>query len=93
MPFLSGHENEFCWIEAAGKCACIHTIKGSRIVHQTLEELEKELDPAVFARVHESAIVRRDQVRRLRMMLGGNGIVEMKGGAEIPVSHQYFRGL
>jgi len=97
MPFLSGHEDvqmeEIRWIEAAGECVCLHTARGSRIVRQTLEEVERELDAVEFIRVHESAIVRREQVRGLRMLSGGDGIVEMDGGAEVRVGHQYFSGL
>ena len=97
MPFLSGHEDvqmeEIRWIEAAGECVCLHTARGSRIVRQTLEEVERELDAVEFIRVHESAIVRREQVRGLRMLSGGDGIVEMDGGAEVRVGHKYFSGL
>ncbi len=97
MHFLSGIDDvelaDVRWIEAAGECVCIHAAKGSRIVRQTLEEIEMELDPGVFVRVHESAIVRREQVRGLRMLSGGDGIVELDGGAEVRVSQQYFAGL
>ncbi len=81
------------WLEAAGECVCIHTGSGSLILRQTLEEIEMELEPEVFARVHESAIVRREQVRGLRVLPGGDGLVEMDCGSEVRVNRQYIMGL
>lgn len=37
----------------------------SFLLHQTITELERRLDPALFIRLHRSTIVRRDRIARL----------------------------
>ena len=97
MPFLNLQEEEqltdIRWIEAAGEYVCIHTSNGSRILRKALEEMEKALDPAIFVRVHESAIVSKSHIRGLRALSGGDGILQLEGGAEVRARIQYFSGL
>jgi two-component system response regulator AlgR len=44
----------------------LHVGPRSYLIHQTISELERKLDPAVFIRLHRSTIVRRDFVAGLR---------------------------
>ena len=44
----------------------LHLGKRSFMLHQTISALEQRLDPALFIRLHRSAIVRRDFIARLR---------------------------
>ena len=52
-------------IEAERDYMRLHLGERSYLVHQTLGELERRLDPAQFLRLHRSAIVRRDRIARL----------------------------
>lgn len=47
-------------IEAERDYMRLHVGPRSYLIHQTISELERKLDPAVFIRLHRSTIVRRD---------------------------------
>ncbi len=59
---------------------------GRRFLHDTrLQELERRL-PSGFVRVHRSHIANGAHVRGVRSLAGGRRMLELSGGAEIPVS-------
>lgn len=81
--------SEVTWIEASGNYACFHVATSRHLVRTTLATLETELDPAHFARVHRSAIVRLDCVRELRVLPGADVRAVLSDGTVIPVSERY----
>jgi two-component system response regulator AlgR len=52
-------------IEAERDYMRLHLGQRSFLLHQTITELERRLDPANFIRLHRSTIVRRDRISRL----------------------------
>lgn len=52
-------------IEAERDYMRLHVGPRSFLLHQTISELERRLDPALFIRLHRSTIVRRDRIARL----------------------------
>ena len=74
------------WIEAADQYVCLHTAEGEHLMRESMSQLESRLDPARFMRVHRSAIVALDRVRRLETQGGGAGRVLLKDGTWVPVS-------
>ena len=52
-------------IEAERDYMRLHVATRSFLLHQTITELERRLDPAEFIRLHRSTIVRRDRISRL----------------------------
>jgi len=52
-------------IEAERDYMRLHVGSRSFLLHQTITELERRLDPACFIRLHRSTIVRRDRIARL----------------------------
>lgn len=80
---------EIDWIEAQDDHAAIHAGARRYRVRQSLTALESRLDPARFARVHRSAIVRLDQVRELKTDgPGREAILLLRDGTELPVSRR-----
>jgi two-component system, LytTR family, response regulator AlgR len=65
---------------------------GSRsfLLHQTLGDLERRLDPARFIRIHRSTIVRRDFIARLRHDGLGSWYVILADGAEVRIGRSYL---
>jgi two-component system LytT family response regulator len=84
---------EVDWIEGCGNYARLHVGKGTHLVRTTLAALERELDPARFARVHRSAIVALDRVRELHSLGGGEYRVRLADGTQVPVSQRYRENL
>jgi two-component system, LytTR family, response regulator AlgR len=68
---------------------------GSRsfLLHQTLGDLERRLDPARFIRIHRSAIVRRDFIVRLRHDGLGSWYVILADGAEVRVGRSHLAAV
>jgi two-component system LytT family response regulator len=82
---------EIDWIEARDDYVGIHA--GARLyeVRESLAALERRLDPARFARIHRSALVRLDQVREWRAdPAGRDAVVVLRDGTELPVSRRRF---
>jgi two-component system LytT family response regulator len=78
------------WIEADDDHACIHAGRRRHRVRASLAALEARLDPALFVRVHRTAIVRLDQVRELRVgeAAESEAAVLLRDGTRVPVSRR-----
>jgi two-component system LytT family response regulator len=64
----------------------------SYLLRAAMQEMEAQLDPREFARVHRSAIVRIDRVREMRTAPhSGESVLVMYDGTEVPVSARYRR--
>ncbi len=77
---------EIDWIEAADYYASLHVGARSHLVRESLNELERKLDPRQFVRVHRSAIVNVDRVKELHPHLRGDAIVVLKDGTRVKLS-------
>lgn len=53
------------WIGAEGNYARLHTPDTSYLIRESLQQLESELDPELFVRVHRSAIVNIERIAKL----------------------------
>jgi two-component system response regulator AlgR len=78
------------WIEAERDYMRLHTGDRSWLIHETITALEARLDPAVFLRVHRSAIVRRDAIARLTHDGQGNWAAELGSGAVVRIGRTYL---
>lgn len=81
------------WIESAGNYARLHTSKGSFLIRSTLKDLEKALDPAVFGRVHRSAIVNLDRIAEIRHESFGDYTISLLSGQRLRLSRHYKRNI
>ncbi len=80
---------EIDWIEAEDYLAGIHAGDRHFRVRVSLSQLESRLDPALFVRVHRSAIVRLDQIREWRAGASeSEAVVVLRDGTELPVSRR-----
>ncbi len=77
------------YIAADRNYALLHTELGEFALRSTMDALEKRLDPAEFARVSRSAIVRVAAIREIRQ--GDDmSILVLTSGAEIACSKKYW---
>ena len=77
------------WIEAADYYACLHVGTKSHLLRRSMAELEGDLDPSVFCRVHRSSIVNLDRVRGLKLGQDGEYEVLLENGAHVRLSRRY----
>ncbi len=74
------------WIEADDDYARIHVGNRSRLVRDTMAELERVLDPKQFVRVHRAAIVNIDRVQAVKPLVNGRYVLVLTTGARIETS-------
>ena len=74
------------YITASGPYAEIHTAERTHLIREQMQVLEDRLDPALFFRVHRSAIVRFDLIEGLTRNASGDYTVQLKGGLTLKVS-------
>jgi two-component system LytT family response regulator len=76
------------WIEAADYYAQLHVGTASYLIREPLTDLERQLDPAQFFRIHRSAIVNIDRVVELHGYTQGNAVVMLRDGQRLTLSRQ-----
>lgn len=81
------------FIIASGPYAELHVGDKRYIVRERMQTLEDRLDPAVFLRIHRSAIVRLDMIETLHRAAGGDYAVQLRNGVRLKVSRSRFEEL
>ena len=67
----------------------LHVGTRSWLIHSSMNALEEGLDPALFIRLHRSAIVRRDFVTGFSRNVSGRWIARLADHSEQPVGRLY----
>jgi two-component system LytT family response regulator len=77
------------YIDIAGHYLCIHVGTKIHLMRGSLRDLGQQLDPAHFARIHRSKIVRLDRIRYLRPRHNGDFELELHDGTTMTLSRSY----
>jgi two-component system response regulator AlgR len=77
-------------IEAERDYMRLHVGTRSYLLHQTITELERRLDPAEFVRLHRSTIARRGHIVGFRHESGGAWLAQLKDGKELRIGRTYL---
>ena len=77
------------WIEADDKYIRLHTSEKKYLIRQTLNAVEAELDPNVFARVHRSIIVNLTCVSELHPTFNGEYVLILNDKTKLRLSRNY----
>ncbi|MBR1781399.1 MAG: LytTR family transcriptional regulator [Oscillospiraceae bacterium] len=82
---------EIVYVESMGHDVWVHTDAGERWrCGDRLWQIEKSLSPAEFLRVSNSAIVRRDKIRRIRSALSQKFLLTLSDGTAVDVTRSYY---
>jgi two-component system LytT family response regulator len=85
--------DEIDWVEAAANYVKINVGKQSYLLRKGIGEIAEKLDPALFVRIHRSAIVNIRRIKELHPVNSGEYIVVLKDGKELSCSRGYRSGL
>ena len=85
--------SEIEWIEAADDYACIHVSGKTFMLRETIRQLAASLDPKRFVRVHRSAIVNVNQVRKILREGRADGWLLLANGQRIKMSKIGWQNL
>ena len=80
---------EIDWVEAADYYSCLHVGNRTHLVRRSMADLESQLDPATFCRVHRSAIVNLNRVTGLQTGVEGESEVLLQSGERLRLSRRY----
>jgi len=79
------------WIEAADYYVCLHCGSESHLLRDTMDEIERQLDPQQFFRTHRSAIVNLARVREIHPLFRGDCELRLADGAAVRLSRNRRR--
>jgi len=77
------------WIEADGVYVNVHSNGATWLHRAALSELESQLDPEYFIRIHRTALVNIESIASLKRRSHGEFDVLLRDGAQIKVSRLY----
>ena len=84
---------EIDWIESADNYVRLHVGRESHLLRETVNGLEKKLDPDRFLRIRRSTIVNIKQIKELHPLFNGEYAIILKNGNELTSSRRYRKNL
>jgi two-component system, LytTR family, response regulator len=85
--------DEIEWIEAAGNYVRLHLATQTHVFRETMNDMEKRLDPERFFRIHRSRIVNGDRIKELQPWTSGEYLLVLQNGAHLRLSRNYREKL
>jgi two-component system LytT family response regulator len=85
--------SEIDWIEAADYYTCLHVGQRTHMLRRSIVDLEQDLDPGAFCRIHRSTIVNLHRVSGLKVSENGGYDVVLHNNARLRLSRSYRRQL
>jgi two-component system LytT family response regulator len=85
--------DEVDWIEAAENYVHLHAGTAGHLLHMTMNNLEKSLDPETFMRIHRSLIVNIRRIKELQAALHGEYVVTLHNGVRLQSGRVYNERL
>jgi two-component system, LytTR family, response regulator len=77
------------WVGTAGNYSELHSDGRSHLLRETMNDLERQLDPAQFIRIHRSRMVRLKCIRELKAIGNREYLVKLSDGSEHRSSRSY----
>ncbi|PYQ27905.1 MAG: DNA-binding response regulator [Acidobacteria bacterium] len=74
------------WIEAADYYVSLHAAGKTHLLRRSMAEIETDLDPDRFVRVHRSAIVNVDRVKEMHPLFRGDSVLILHDGTKLRLS-------
>lgn len=85
--------SEIDWIEAADYYARLHVGPRTHMLRRSIVDLEQDLDPTAFCRIHRSTIVNLDRVSGLKVTEDGGYDVVLHNNTTLRLSRSYRKQL
>jgi two-component system LytT family response regulator len=81
------------WVEAVGKYVRIHAARESYLLREGIGEMELQLNPEMFCRIHRSTIVNAGRIREMRPWFHGDYEITLLDGTRLRLSRRYRPNL
>ncbi|MDT4897514.1 MAG: two-component system, LytTR family, response regulator [Acidobacteriota bacterium] len=86
--FFLGVE-EIDWVEAADNYVRLHSGNNTHLLRETMNSLEKKLDPAQFLRIQRSTIINVRRIKELHPLFKGEYEIVLKDGTRLSSGRGY----
>lgn len=80
-------------IDAEDNYLQLHVGRGVHLVRGMMTDAERELDPAAFVRIHQSAIVSIPRIAAVESLASGGYLVHLSDGTKLRTSRQYAANI
>jgi two-component system LytT family response regulator len=81
------------YFEAAGDYVKVVTKTAEKIINYTMMQLENELSPELFQRIHRSHIVNVKEIKEFEPHFNGEYVVNLNNGVKLKMSRNYKENL
>jgi hypothetical protein len=81
------------WITSEGNYVSLHSKCKAYLLRETMDRIEKKLDPNAFVRLRRSTIVRIDQIQELHPASKGEFEVLLKDGTRLSSTRRYRKNI
>lgn len=81
------------WISSEGNYVSLHSTGKTYLLRETMDRIEKKLDPDDFVRLRRSTIVRIDQIQELHPTSKAEFEVLLKDGTRLSSTRRYRKNL
>jgi two-component system LytT family response regulator len=81
------------WIGAADYYASLHSGTQTHLLRRSIAELERDLDPAMFCRIHRSTIINLARLKSIELGADGEHEAVLSTGIRLRVSRSYRKAL
>ncbi|HSA57254.1 MAG TPA: LytTR family DNA-binding domain-containing protein [Gemmatimonadaceae bacterium] len=81
--------SDVSWIDAVDNYLRLHVGTRVHLVRGTMKEVERELDPSSFVRIHRGAIVSIARITAVETQAAGGYVVRLADGTRLRTSRQY----
>ena len=79
--------------QSTGNYVKVHTAKGTHLIRETLANLEKQLDPKSFLRIHRGTIVNIERIKEMQPYFSGDYVVVLNSGMKLKLSRSFKGAL
>jgi two-component system LytT family response regulator len=76
-------------MEAAGNYVNVHVGSESHLVRETMNNIEGQINPQKFARIHRSTIINIEKVKELLPYFNGEYKVVLQNNTQVILSRSY----
>ena len=77
------------WIEAQGDYICLHTQGKKHLIREKISDMESQLSPESFLRIHRSTMVNITRIREMQPMFHGEYAVVLLDGTRLTMSRSF----
>ena len=81
--------SEVDWLEAEGDYVGLHHQGKKDLLRAKIGDLETQLNPRVFVRIHRSRIVRIDAIKTMHAASNGDYLIVLQNGSKLNLSRNY----